>query len=247
MNSAASPDSIVLHADQEHGGIQFTIPLIMLAAGVVTFLFVDSLLLEPLLAGGNLNDYRMALRIVLSIVLGIAVGGVAETILKRVWMSGRWLCLESDGLVYGDKEQQAHKIAWKKRVNVYRWYYSMRGFPRGGRERRVPADHLMVACRLLQDDLSLVVHAYLSPRRARAHPGFASFTELNIAELHSTSFLKRYTVPERPRIPPSLLTGKQGQLWLAEKERWSASFELTPNDFMTLVDALERHAGSSET
>lgn len=247
MNQTAFPDSVVLHADQEHGGIQFAVPLIMLGAGVVTFLFVDSLLLAPLLEGGSLNDYRMALRIVLSIVLGIAIGGVAETILKRVWVSGRQLCLEPDGLIFGDKDQQAQRIAWDKRVNVSRWHYSLRGFPRGGRERRVPADHHMCACRLLQDNLSLVVYSYLLPRRARTIPGFAKFTELNIAELYSSSFFKRYTMPERPRIHPSLLTGKHGQLWVAEKERWTASFELTPDDFMTLLDALERHVGSPET
>lgn len=238
------PDRTVLRADREHRGIRLAVPLVMLGTGVASFLWVDSLLLAPLLERGDWADLRPLLRVVLSIALGLASGGMAEAILKRTWGSGRLLCLDSSGLTIEEKRAQPERIEWAERVNVLRWRYALRGYPRGGRERRVPTGHLLVACRLLQDDCSVTVHSYLSPKMAERLPGYAQFAELNMADLHRSRSSVRLGRPERPSMSHTLLAGRNGQLWAAEKEHWTTGFELEPGDFATLLHALERHAAA---
>ena len=185
---------------------------------------------------------RPLLRLLLAVVLGVGVGGAAEAILKRTWGSGRLLRLDEGGLTVEQKGKQPERIEWTKRVNVLRWRYPLLGYPRGGRERRIPAGRVMLACRLLQDDCSVIVHCYLRPKWARGLPEYARFTELNMADMYSASFLRRLRRPQRPSIARSLLAGRNGQLWVAEKERWTTGFELEPYDFATLLDALEHHS-----
>jgi hypothetical protein len=235
-------DEVTLRADREHGGIGLAVPLIMLVAGIIAFLWVDSLLLIPLLGEGEWDTVRPLLRLLLAVVLGVGVGGAAEAILKRTWGSGRLLRLDEGGLTIEQKGKQPERIEWTKRVNVLRWRYPLLGYPRGGRERRIPVGRVMLACRLLQDDCSVIVHCYLRPKRARGLPEYARFTELNMADMYSASFLRRLRRPQRPSIPRSLLAGRNGQLWVAEKERWTTGFELEPHDFATLLDALEHHS-----
>jgi hypothetical protein len=241
---SVAPDRIVLQADREHGGIRLAVPFIMLVMGAASFLWVDSLLLAPLLGRGDWADARPLLRVALSIALGLASGGMAEAILKRTWGSGRLLCLDSGGLTTEEKGAQPERIEWAERVNASRWRYALRGYPRGGRERRVPTGHLLVACRLLQDDCTVTVHCYLSPKRAERLPGYAQFVELNMGDLHRSNSSVRLGRPERPSMSHTLLAGRNSQLWAAEKERWTTGFELEPRDFATLLDALERHAAA---
>ena len=85
-----TPSKVTLHADREHSGIQTAIPLIMLAAGIAIFATAP-LVVDPLLSGGDLDGFRPALRVVLAVVAGVAVGGIAEHLLKRTWLSGRSL------------------------------------------------------------------------------------------------------------------------------------------------------------
>lgn len=240
-----SPNEIVLHADKEHGGIQLAVLLIMLAATIVTFLLIDSLLLIPLLDGQSWDDYRPFLRLVLSIVIGLALGGAGENLLKRTWGSGRQICLSAGGLTVKEKGRQAEQIGWDKRMNVLRWHYPLRGYARGGRERRVPSSHSLFACRLLQDDCSVVIYSYLPPRQEEMMPGRAHFSQLDITELSSSNMLKRFSPPERPSISPALLSSKHGQFWTAEKARWTEGFELDPTDFAALLNELERYGVTS--
>jgi hypothetical protein len=241
MNQPHTPDDIVLHADKEHGGIELVVLLIIVGTFFLSFLVVDSLLLTPLLRGSDLDDFRPFLRLVLSVVVGIAVGGLGEYLLKRRWKSGRKLCLNTGGLTVELKDKQPGRIEWERRVNVLCWSYPLRGYARGGRERRVPSSHFLLACHLLQNDYSVIVHTYLSPKRIEQIPGHANFTRLDITKLYNSGVIKRLSLPERPSIPPALLTSKHGQLWAAEKERWTAGLELDPNDFQVLLGELARH------
>ncbi len=241
MNTQIQPDEITLRLDKEHGGIQFVVLLVIVVAMIVAFLVIDSLVLAPLLGGGDLDDYRPFLRFVLSIVVGVAVGWVVETILKRTWTSGRLLRLDSEGLTVEVRDYPLQRLLWDQRINVLCWAYSLRGFSRGGRERRIPSNHLMYACQLLQDEHSATIHCYLSPRQARALPGERQFTQLDITKLHDSKIISRFSPPQRPTVSASLLTGKNGQLWAAEKLRWTEGQELDPADFSTLLEWLARH------
>lgn len=241
MNSPNLPDKTILRADKEHGGIQFIVLLAILIGAIVSFILIDPLILAPLLGGGDFNDYRPFLRFVLSIVSGVAIGGLGEYLLKRTWHSGRQLCLDEAGLTVEERDKPVQRLLWDQRVNVLCWAYPLRGFSRGGRERRVPSNHSLYACQLLQNDYSAIVHCYLSPRQADTIVGNRQFTQLDITKLLDTKLTKRFGPPQRPSVSASLLTGKHGQLWAAEKTRWSRGLELDPSDFATLLDWLARH------
>jgi hypothetical protein len=240
MNTRTHPDETILQLDKEHGGIQFVVLLVILVGAILSFIVMDSLILAPLLGGGDLDDYRPFLRFVLSIVAGVATGWVVETILKRTWTSGRQLRLDSAGLTVEEPSKPPQRLLWDQRINVLCWAYSLRGISRGGRERRVPSNHFMYACQLLQDEYSATIHCYLSPRQARSIPGESQFTQLDITKLHDSK-IRRFSPPQRPNVSASLLTGKNGQLWAAEKLRWSRGLELDPSDFSTLLEWLARH------
>ena len=241
MNIPNLPDKTILRADKEHGGLQSVVLLTIVVASILAFVLMDSLLLAPLLGGGDFDDYRPFLRFVLSIVVGVAVGGVAEHFLKRTWSSGRQICLDSEGLTVEERGKQPQRLLWDQRVNVLCWAYPLRGFSRGGRERRVPSTHLVYSCQLLQNDYSTIIHCYLSPRQVKSTPAERQFTQLDITKLHGSRKIKRFSPPERPSMPASLLTSKHGQLWAAEKKRWSSGLELDPTDFATLLECLAHH------
>jgi hypothetical protein len=247
LDHTYSPQQTTLHADREHSGIQFTMPLIILAAWVGVYLLIDPLLLEPLSDGGDLGGYRSIVRIVLTIVIGLAIGELVESLLKRTWSSGRQLRLDADGLTVAEKGKSSRRIQWGKRVNTLLWQYPLRGYSRGGRERRVPASHSLYACRLLQDEVAVIAYSYLAPRQQKAQVEPAHFVELDMSQLREPGVLKRFSPLERPAIPPVLLTGKHGQLWAAEKERWQVGFELDPADYAILIGELMHHGILSPT
>lgn len=248
MNQQPIPTGqIVLPVDKEHGGIQFAIPLVMLAAGLLSYWIVDSWLLSPLLGGGDWDSFRPFLRIVAAVVLGLVIGGLVEVILKRSWGSGKRLVHDGHSLTAEDKAGGQARVEWNKRVNLLLWRYSLRGFPRGGRERRIPTGHHLLACRLVQDETSIVAFCFASPQRAKEMPGYEGFVQIEMASLYHSNPLRRLGQPQRPSIPPSLLAGGQGQVWLAEKERWWSGFELEPAEFSQLMDLLQRHAATPHT
>lgn len=236
-----SPQETILHADREHRGIEIVVPLIILVAGVLVYLVIDDLVLNPLLSDTGVGGFRPLLRLVLAVVLGALVGAGAEVLLKRFWRSGRLLCIRPDGLTAVDKEKPSEFIDWDRRVNVLCWRYGLRGYPRGGRERRVPPDHHLMACRLLQDETSMIVHSYLSLKQAQLVPRYERFVSLNMASLYSGGLLKRMGRPERPVLSAEQLSGQQGQVWVAEKKRWLDGFELDADDFIVFVRALDSH------
>jgi hypothetical protein len=234
-------EETVLYADKEHRGIEVAVPFIILIFGVLSYLVIDDLILNPLLGDSGIGSFRPLLRLVLAVVLGALIGAGAEVLLKRFWHSGRLLRLGPDGVMVQFKKKPAEFFEWDKRINILCWGYALRGFPRGGRERRVPAGHHLMACRLLQDETSLIVHSYLSSKQAQQVPRHERFTNLNMASLYSGGLLKRIGRPERPSLSADQLSGSQGQVWVAEKKRWADSFELDPDDFAVFVRALDTH------
>lgn len=241
MDSSRSTQQTILYADREHRGIQFAIPLIILAACAGVFFLADPLILQPFWGGDDFGGYRALLRLVLSLVLGLAIGGLVESLLWRVWRSGRQLCVDASCLVAVDRNKSQQAIHWDKRVNLLLWQYALRGYARGGRERRVPTSHSLYACRLLQDEDVIIAFSYLSPKQQRDLIEPSQFVELDMELLKRPGTSKRPNPLERPRIPPTLLTGKHGQLWTAEKERWQVGLELDPSDYAVLMGEMARH------
>lgn len=69
-----------------------------------------------------------------------------------------------------------------------------------------------------------------------------SYHEIVPGKFFETSAVGRFfKAPERPELPASLLAGKDGIYWLAERRRWIEGLELTRQDFLATVEQIERY------
>ncbi len=237
--SAAAKGPIVLHADQEHSGIRLVIFIALFAAYFLGFQLV-SWLLEAF-APPSLLDYTIFLSCVGGLPIALFIIWLLEKFLKRVWHSGLSLVLDAQGLTVHDRRDGAltetQAVRWADNLSHLNWYFRLQGYPRGGRERRVPDKWLCLATELQQDDRRLSVYSLMPPEAAAAfveNPK-QGFTILNPAEIYDNSVRSRLGPPSRPQIPNRLLQSKDGRYWLAERRRWESGIELSPEDFSVLM------------
>lgn len=229
---------VILHADQEHGGIRLVV-VILLGAGVLFFFFLLNALLSALSPGG-LPDFSFPFTCTAAIVLALAAVWGIEQGLKRVWRSGRSLVLDEAGIQVIDGDLPAFTLSWAGQMRQMYWLFTLQGYKRGGRERRVPEKWLCLALQLQEEEKRVIVHTYLSPKQARAlieKHGRADFHEIFPTQVYPAEGRARYfSIPGRPdKIPATVLAGKDGKYWLAEQRRWQEGFELTAPDFETLI------------
>ena len=232
--------SVALHADQEHSGIRVTIVLVLVAAFVLTFALVSALL--NAFPENGISDYVLPISCVIGLLAALAIAGAAEHLLKQRWHSGRMVVLGDDGIEASLAGDSTISIDWTKRMAATKWYFSLKGYPRGGRERRVPASWLCLACQLQQDEHRLVVFGYLPPSKAELLLEGEAFHQIRPPELYDLGpFRRRLASTDRPKLPASLLTGKDGPYWLAERRRWASGLELTAEDLATFVEVVDSH------
>jgi hypothetical protein len=246
--SAAGTGPIILYADQEHGGIRLTIFFALFVGYFIGFQIVARLL--EVLAPASLLDYTTFLSCIGGIPIALLFIWGLEKLLKRVWHSGLSLALDERGLTVRDKSagdayanestagsNDVPAIFWSENINCLNWYFRLKGYPRGGRERRVSAKWLCLATELQQDEKRLNVFSFMPPETAAVwieNPR-QNFHPLNPAEIYTSSVRGRLGPPSRPTIPNRLLQSKDGRYWLAERRRWEYGIELTPADFATLM------------
>ena len=240
--SAPASSPIVLHADQEHSGIRTAIFLALLAGLPIGFFLARWLL--SALAPPSIQDYAIFLSCVGAAPIALLIIWGLEKLLKRVWHSGLSLVLDNRGLAVHDRREGATVdpnappvFLWSAHMGQLNWYFRLRGYPRGGRERRAPAKWLCLTTELQQDDTRLSVFTFMSP--AAAAPWIddtrQGFHIINPAEVYDRSARSRLGPPVRPTIPHRLLQSKDARYWLAERRRWEYGIELTPDDFATLM------------
>jgi len=241
---AGESSPVVLHADQEHGGIRFVIFIVLFVALFVGFQLIARLL--QFIAPATLLDYTTFLACAGSVPFALLVIWGLEKILKRYWHSGLSFILDENGLIVDDSRDKslvlnsqptAPAFVWSQNLTLLKWYFKLAGYPRGGRERRVPVKWLCLAAELLQDDSRLNVFTFMPPDEAARwiddpHQGFQ---RINQAELYQNSIRSRVGPPSRPTLPNELLHSKEGRYWLAERRRWQYGIELSPEDFTTLL------------
>ncbi len=242
----------ILHADPEHGGLRFVVIIVLILNLVVGF-FLIQLLLNLLASDTLLIEFATILSCTLSIPFALGISWVVEGILRREWHSGKSLTLNNDSLVYQfppeQDEETEDKITqitfdWSKRVIVLYWYFSLKGYPRAGRERRVSNKWIGLACQIQQDESRFITFCYMPSQSAEkwidnkdlSEP----FVKISLAEVYKQAGQKRRaSASKRPSIDTSLLTSSEGRFWLAEQRRWKIGVELSQKDFESFVNYVE--------
>lgn len=238
--SALENTTIELHADQEHSGVRATIVIVLVVVFVLVFALVRTLL--NALPEGGIREFALPLSCVTGLLVGLGIAGLAEQVLKRRWHSGRVVILGSDGVEVRVPNKETVYLDWAKRLIATKWHFSLKGFPRGGRERRLPSSWFCLGCQVQQDEHRLVVFGYLPPNKAKPLLEDGAFHEIRPSDLYDLGPLRRrFAATDRPKLPASLLTGKDGQFWLAERRRWSVGLELSSADFALFVKTLDNH------
>jgi hypothetical protein len=170
----------------------------------------------------------------------VATAGLAEALMKRYWPSGRRLEIDEHGLRAWLPEGETAALEWSGRVWAIKWTFSLAGYPRGGRERRLTKRHHCLACQLQQDDSRVIVYGYLKGQQAASLLAGGDFHQIKPADYYERGPLRRLRGgTDRPQIPTNVLTGKDGPFWLAEQRRWTRGIELTANDFLAFWRAVE--------
>ncbi len=242
----------VLHADPEHGGLRIVVILILITNLIVGFLLIQ-LLLNLLASGTRIIEFATVISCVFAIPLALGIAWIVEAVLKREWHSGKSLTLDETKLTYNIQESKSGHFTndesqilfdWTKRVNILYWYFSLKGFPRGGRERRVSNKWFGLAGQIQQDDSRVIVFCYLPPKEATAFIDNKDlrepFVQISLAEVYEQAGQKkRQSASTRPNIDASLLTTPEGRYWLAEQKRWKEGLELTPADFDIFINYVE--------
>jgi hypothetical protein len=240
MTSAKSTP-ITLHADQEHDTLRTVVILFL-----ITFFFLSYLLVNTILQldfWGSISDYAVSLSCVLGLVLALAVSAVVENLLKRVWHSGRSLTLTDNGIEIQEKKASVKTIKQSGNAAQLNWYFNLKGYRRGGREKRLSNQWLCLACQLQQGGTRLIAHAYMPPQKAKVwleNENQPEFHQIEPGSVYESSFSSRLGAPTRPQISNEILASGDGRYWLAERHRWDEGFELSPDDFATFMAYLAR-------
>jgi len=235
-----SATAVTLHADPEHEALRFVVLMIVTVALILSYLAISALIRAAAVPG--LLDSLVPLSCAGAFPLAMGISWLAEQRLKQVWHSGRRITLHEQGIEASDGEEQSVSLTWADNLTYLNWYFKLSGYKRGGRERRVASNWVCLACQLQQDEQRVIVYSYMPPKQADlwihgALHGFR-FAPIMPAVLYDHSLSTRLGPPVRPRVPASILGGKDGHYWLAEQRRWYEGFELTPADFATLMQAV---------
>lgn len=231
---------IVLHADAEHGNLRTAVVVLLAVVIVVIFLLLNAI--WPAIAPAGLVDFSFVITCTSAIFLGVvAVWGI-EKGLKQVWHSGRSLSINESSILIED-EELSFKLHWDGHINLLHWRFVLKGYKRGGRERRVPENWVCLATQMQEGAERVVVYCYTSPKLAEEFLdvyGREQYHEINLAEVFSKAMKSNLlSIPSRPdKIPNEYLTGKDGLYWLAEQTRWRDGFELSLSDYETFLKSV---------
>ncbi|MEZ4513426.1 MAG: hypothetical protein R3C62_16280 [Chloroflexota bacterium] len=229
---------IILHAEPEHDGIRITVLLALIVGLVLGFLLISQII--RLLNGGTMPDYILIVSCIGAIPIAFAIVWLIEQTLKRTWHSGITVALSQPGSVTLHTAQGEEKaVAVGNGFHQTNWFFSMKGYPRGGRERRVEKSWFCLACELQQDEEQLIFYTYAPAKAASRWTDDGAttppFQQIYPPELYDTSIRGRMGPPTRPNIPPEVVRSANGRYWLAERRRWTEGLELSTEDFSTLL------------
>lgn len=227
---------LILHTDPEHNGIRLAVPFLLVlgvAAGYGLLNLLLALFFPALDTAGLLACAGGA-------PLGLGLAAAGENWLKRVWHSGTRLVCDEQGMAVWQGSRPGQSFLTAHELHLLAWQFTLTGYPRGGRERRVPEGWLCLAGQIQQDENQVVLYCYLSPKAAGPLLQQQTFHKLNIGDVYDNSVRSRMLQPTRPKIPSQVIAGKAGRYWLGERNRWHEGLELSPQDFLRLLTHLQQ-------
>jgi hypothetical protein len=114
---------LVLHAEQEHARLRYTISLLLLVAFVLCFALLYLLIgLTP----DPWPSYAVILSCLLSLPLTLVVMWLVEQQLKRVWHSGYQLVLDERGVAVIQPGREPFLLPWDNSLTPLAWYLRRR-------------------------------------------------------------------------------------------------------------------------
>jgi hypothetical protein len=229
--------SIVLHANKEHAGVRFVV-LLSLATAFIALLLGFNLWLSNL--DTDIANYSLAISCVISLLLALGFGALVEYWLKRNWPSGQNVVLGKDGLAATLSGGREVTIGWSRRFNLLKWHFAVSGYARGGRERRVPKNYHCLAIQVQQDDQRFIVHAFLPQNKMTPLISEGNAVEIKPGDYAKGGAIRRWAgSTDRPKIPTSVLAGREGPYWIAERRRWAEGLEMEARDLETFLGIIE--------
>jgi hypothetical protein len=232
----------VLHADQEHSGLRTAVVFLLFLALMLAYFGLRALL--GAVGTGWVLDYAFALSCFGSFPVAISIIWGAEKVMKQYWPSGRFVTLTPEGITTQAEAGESVTLTKNQKPLPLAWYFELRGWQRGGRERRVPQSWLCLAVELKAGKEHIIIYTYLPPNQAQQWTAVKEpvlFHKIFPQNVYDNSIRKRLAGPSRPEIPPEVITGKDGPYWLAERRRWIEGFELPRQEFelfMTHIQAI---------
>lgn len=239
-------ETLIIHADPEHNGIQTVVPLIFLTGLLLTYCL--SLWLMPLRLGGTWTNYLL-LGGCTAVPIAAFIMFLADKWLKQMWRSGQTIHLTpQQSIALHQTNKEPCTIDLTQPHETLCWHYQMGNWPKIGRERQIQTGWYCHALAIQQKELQLILFAFLPNQKSEpVRQQFAS-QALNMAQLYETDQTSRLPRMrpslERPKIPEHLLISPERIYWLGERARWQHGRELTPADFQTILEAVTTEASN---
>jgi hypothetical protein len=229
---------ITFHANKEHSGVRFVVIIVLGAAYLAAFIGLN-LILSSMNSG--IAEFATGLSCLLALPLALGFAAITERYLKLYWPSGQRVELIEQGVVAYPADGKAVAVDWSARFTVLKWFFGIKGYALGGRERRLPKNYYCLALQLQQDKHRFVVYTYLPVSRVTPIMEGKEFLEIKPGDHYKGGRVKRWVgSTDRPKIPTSVLAGSDGVYWIAERRRWAEGLELEPSDFQVLLDMVEK-------
>jgi hypothetical protein len=231
----------VLQADQEHPALRTAVFILLFLFLVLAFFGIRAGLTA--LSGSDTPDYAFILSCGGAFPLALALVWLAEKLMKRYWPSGRTITLTSNGLQMQTEADQEWQIHRSQEIVPLFWYFDLRGWQRGGRERRVPRNWLCLAIELKAGKKQVIAYTFATPSKTQSWlegvNGPVRFHQISPKDVYDNSIRARMSGPSRPEIPAAVLTGADGNYWQAERRRWTEGFELLPGQFELFMNHIQ--------
>lgn len=238
--TVTEPMPKVIHADREHGGIRIGVLLVLSFGFLLAFIILNVLFGN--LPSGLLADFSLGFSCGGALLISLAIAAIAEKFMKRYWSSGRHVTIEKEGLRAKLPEGEEVAIRWLERATALHWHFQMSGYPKAGRERRVPSSYFCLACQVRQGGQFLILYSFMSKKNAQRLLAQNEYAQIVPGQYYDVGLYQRIRGSlERPEIPSEVLLGDLGPYWLAEKRRWTEGLELESKDFGQIVSIISEH------